>query len=335
MPDRNPNPALLPTALQAAILKRLERVEDLLVKKVADLPVEEAVGEYLAQHISRTKKPKNYQYLMDRFKEAFAGRNLPEVPAEEIEVFIQENWEGQNTRAQRATQLRGFFEWSNKYLMKKGKPSFANPMALLEFPAYRGKPKHVLTEQVKAMIEAAETDRDRLIVSILATTGMRAGELAEMRPEDVNGRVITIRNPKSRRWNSPEGYSELTVVPQSVHRDLRAYLAGEKPAGRLLGSYKAVHTAIKRLAKKVGADITPHDLRRFCASWYDRHERWSMVQFVLRHRNGAHKGLGGDRLASAHYVAPLNPQEAMVEQEAMEKELFGGAGENAKPGRII
>jgi integrase len=313
---------MMTQAMLFTILGKLSSLEKRLEKDIPYLDVEEAIAEYWRQHLNRTKNPRSYKYLMNRFQERFKGRNIAEIAPEEIEQFILSIAEHPNTQTQRATQLKGFFNWANKYLMKKGAPTFHNPMNVLEFVRQRETPKFIPTEHIITMIELAQSLKEKLVVSILATSGMRAGELADLTVEDVKGRVLTIRNPKSLRHNSPvKGYREHAVIPETVAGLLNIYIEKKKPEGRIIGSYKYIYKVIKRLARKAGANITPHDLRRWCATFYERQGEYAMVRFILRHRNGKHHGIDNP-VAMNHYLAPLTIEEAMEKQRVMEKILF-------------
>jgi integrase len=297
-----------------ALHKRLGAIEQLLTSRVPYLLVDEAIGLFWSQHLAKTKNPRSYRFLTDKFLEAFSGRNAADISPEELEDFLLRIAEGTNTRAYRAAQLRGFFAFCNKLLMMKKAPVFQNPLDILSFPKESKDPAFIPTETVRAMAQASESLREALVVLVLASTGMRAGELAELSPEDVRGRVIIVRDPKSRRFHQSEDYTEVAVMPAYVAELLQEYLQGPRGTDRLLGNYKYIHRTIKRLAKRAGARLTPHDLRRFCATFWERQGEPAMVAFVLRHRTSNSLG---DPLAR-FYIAPLTVEEVMEKQKAME-----------------
>jgi integrase len=81
--------------------------------------------------------------------------------------------------------LRAFVLWAQK---RGDLPALAVPMP--------SAPKRVLTvltsAEMRAMEDAAVSERDKLIIALLSTTGMRLGELLKLEPKDVvknrNGR---------------------------------------------------------------------------------------------------------------------------------------------------
>jgi integrase len=305
------------TKLLLAIQHRLEAIEEKLEKRISRFATEEAVAAYWEHHLSRTKNPRSYEYLMRQFQASFSGRNIPDITPVEVEAFLSEIAQTPNTRAQRAIQLKGFFNWCNKHLLKKGGQTFPNPLNVLEFVKYRKEPDYIATETIEAMLKESENMRERLVVMILASTGMRPGELANLRHDDIDGQVITIRNPKSHRYNSPLAeYTEKAVMPERVWQTLRLFLQENKHERKLLGSYKYIYSLVRRLSGKVGTDLSPHDLRRWCATFWERQGEWAMVNFVLRHKTRRHKAID-DPLAMQHYIAPLTLQEAIAKQTLM------------------
>jgi integrase len=311
--ERDARIDITPLAL-VAVHKRLQGIEELLQAKIPNLSVEEAVSEFWQRHLDKTKRPRPYRYVLDRFVESFSGRNICDVSAEEIDGFLTAITSTPNTRAYRGSQLRGLFGFANKLLLMRKSPGFPNPLDLLTYGKEVKDTKFVATSTVQAMVQAAESDRERLTVLILASTGLRTSELAELSPEDVRGRIITVRNPKGLRYNNPnQDYTETAVMPAAVAGLLQEFLRESREKDNLLGDYKRIYKVIKRLAKRVGADLTPHDLRRFCATFWERREEYGMVRFVLRHKTDSRLG---DPLAR-FYIAPLTVEEVMVKQDLL------------------
>jgi integrase len=311
--ERDPRINITPLAL-VAVHKRLLSIEELLKSKVPVLPVDDAVPLFWERHLNRTKNPRPYHYLMDKFLEAFSGRNTADITPEEIESFLLGIAENPNTRAYRANQLKGFFSFCNRHLMRQKAPTFQNPLDILSYAKENKDAAFIRTETVRAMVQAAESDRERLVVLILATTGLRAGELAELSPEDVQGGVLVIKDPKSLRYNAQnKNYTEVAVMPSYVSELVHQYLKGPRETDTLVGSYRFVYRTVKRLSKKAGADLSPHDLRRFCATYWERLGEYGMVAFTLRHRSSNHLG---DPSAEC-YVARLTVSEAMGKQDLL------------------
>ena len=80
-------------------------------------------------------------------------------------------------------------------------------------------PKDVLTrEELQQMENAAVTERDKLIVRLLADTGMRIGELVKLRPSD-----LIERNRQWFLYVRGKGRNDRFVPVPRIHRRLRTW----------------------------------------------------------------------------------------------------------------
>ena len=77
--------------------------------------------------------------------------------------------------------------------------------------------------EISRIIDAAEIVRDKVIIKILARTGMRRAELGDLTVEDVDfyRRRLYIRNGKG-------GKSRTVPVDPDTLNDIRVYLLQEK-----------------------------------------------------------------------------------------------------------
>ena len=137
-------------------------------------------------------------------------------------------------------------------------------------------------EEVQAMEDAAQTERDKIIIRTLADTGIRVGELVALRPPDlqVQGRnqYLKIRGKGSRE--------RLVPLPPALYRRLRRYADRSRPddtnSDRLflalrrspLGTFDALTTSgvsqlLRALAVTAGIKkrVHPHLLRHSFATW--------------------------------------------------------------------
>jgi len=108
-----------------------------------------------------------------------------------------------STQHRALVTLRAFFRW----LSRSGR-LLANPAADLDLPKVEQRlPKHVLTvAEVEAVMAAVDLDdifglRDRAILEVLYSTGMRRQELASLKITDLDDDrgVITVRQGKGKR----------------------------------------------------------------------------------------------------------------------------------------
>ena len=117
--------------------------------------------------------------------------------------------------------MKQFFEWAKRRGLIK-----TNPLEERTFPKHRrqGRKPIPSRDEVRQLLDASKGDR-RLFLGFLAMTGLRSGEMRNLRPEDVDledGWIYVV----SREGNETKT-RESRRVP--VHAELRRLLAGHKP----------------------------------------------------------------------------------------------------------
>jgi site-specific recombinase XerD len=128
------------------------------------------------------------------------------------------------------------------------------------------------SDEVQRMIEAASNLRDRLIVQILAKTGLRVGELCSLELSDLNlaKRQIMVR---SKGTSGPKGRRERVVFIDSETAELIKTYVGSRTEGSLVNlSPSTIRLLVKKLARqaniKNARKITPHTIRHFFACYF-------------------------------------------------------------------
>jgi len=139
-------------------------------------------------------------------------------------------------------------------------------------------------ETVDEMIYNTKRQRDRLIMELQARCGLRIGELLKIRVSDVAERTITLREPKSGK------NAEIAYMPETISRKIAEYIKTKnlQSDNRLFPiCYSTARSLIKRLGAKLNVNISPHDLRRYSATYASRNgvplEVVSKV--ILRHQD--------------------------------------------------
>ncbi|MGH7608682.1 MAG: tyrosine-type recombinase/integrase [Candidatus Dormibacteria bacterium] len=147
----------------------------------------------------------------------------------------------------------------------------------------RSLPEVLSREQIEAMEGAAVSERDRLIVRLLADTGMRVGELVGLRTGDLlvraRGTYLRLRGKGGRERQVP-------LMPRLAHR-VERYLRQTRPAdagsdrvflglrrSRETGDYEpltpsGVQQLIRGLGQRVGIPqrVHPHLFRHSFVTW--------------------------------------------------------------------
>jgi integrase/recombinase XerD len=113
---------------------------------------------------------------------------------------------------------------------------------------------------------------------------LRIGELLKLRVSDVSERRLTIKEPKSGKD------AEVAFMPEQVARRLGEYIKQNNldPEAYIFPlCYSTVRAFIRNLGTKLNVVLSPHDLRRYSATYASRNgvplEIASKV--ILRHQD--------------------------------------------------
>jgi len=310
----------------ASIKNDIADLRGRLDAKTPVLPVEEAVEGFKA-YLKENAKPntqRSFDYLLREFEGCFRGRNLPEIPPVNLQEFLAAKW-GKGKKSvlrQTLSKLRWFFSWCSKYVQIKGMPPFLNPCDLIEVKkeAPLERPEFIPVERMREFLSTMKDERHWVMTAILMTGGLRVSELIGdpragkpgLLRKDVDGRILTLRNPKSGRKE------EFAAIPSWVSERLSEFLTGVGREDKIFPiSYSTVHGVIRAHARWVGLDIAPHHLRKWCATFWNRIGEYSMTNFVLRHSSTKVNDATLITTLGARYVAPLSPLEVMEKQDRL------------------
>ena len=124
-----------------------------------------------------------------------------------------------STKRLRFSLLKAFFN----YIQDSIEPNFKNPcnsQALRKlFRASKPAQIKILEKDVvDEIIFRTPKPRNRLLLELMARSGMRVGEVLKLTPNDVDGRKLTIQDPKSGTE------TEVAFLPQKVADRLRDYI---------------------------------------------------------------------------------------------------------------
>jgi integrase/recombinase XerD len=230
---------------------------------------------------------KSYIYLLLRFEEVYSEREVESINPDEILQFLTglTGDTAKSTRRLRYSQIKTFFN----FVIDECNLNIKNPcntsMLSKTFRMPKQKARKVLDKEVvDEMIYSARCLRDRLILELQARCGLRIGELLQLRVSDVSERKLILCEPKSGKE------SEVAYMPEQISKRLHEYISSKSlaPEQRVFPiCYSAARALIKKLGKKLNIQISPHDLRRYSATYASRNgvplEIVSKV--ILRHQN--------------------------------------------------
>ena len=177
-----------------------------------------------------------------------------------------------STVALKVASVRSYF-----HFLKSAKIITEDPSEDLKRPEIKNKVKPYMTEDdVKAMIEAARTPRDRAMVRFLVSTGVRFVEMANITLDQyytaINGnRVIVLKVTKGSKERG-------IYINDSTEKAIAEYLATRcDDCPYLFASFRrnqlsdnSVSQTIKNIGKRAGLpywnDLSCHCMRAACAT---------------------------------------------------------------------
>ena len=243
--------------------------------------------KYYLQSNHKTRTIESYTLLLDRFNAIHAEKLLEDITPDEIFHFLEDMTRSmaKSTRRLRYAQLKAFYN----FIIDRCSLNMRNPCntSLLSksFKAPKQIPHKILErETVDEMIYNTKRLRDRLILELQARCGLRIGELLKIKASDVSDRTITLREPKSGKD------TERAYMPENVSRKLAEYITEKslQAETRVFPiCYSTARSLVKGLGAKLNVHVSPHDLRRYSATYASRNRVPLEVvsKVILRHQD--------------------------------------------------
>jgi site-specific recombinase XerD len=219
---------------------------------------------------------RNYTFFISKFLNK-NEKNIDDLKEDDAKAYLAELFESKskNTIMLAAASLKFFYteilkkEFSNVRMPKKDKV----------LPA-------VLTkEEVKALIDSADNEKSRLIISMLYSAGLRVSELVNLKVEDVNFNDNTgwVRKGKGSK-------DRLFAISENLAKDIQAYLSGRENKFIFSKEEPLTTRNIQKiiLGTKTRANInkkvTPHTLRHsFATHLLEQGTDIRKIQVLLGH----------------------------------------------------
>jgi integrase/recombinase XerC len=212
---------------------------------------------------------------------------------------LNERQYSKSTVARKLATLRSFY----KFLLKRGSVS-SNPVTAIRTPKQDKKlPRFLEYDEVKRLLETPPVDnwlgaRDRAILEVLYSTGIRVSELVALNMDDIDflGEVVHVRGKGKKERITPISSSALQVIQHYMeYRNKRAQsnpnfdpkvLFVNKHGKRL--STRSVRRKMDKYLKMSGLDpaISPHTLRHsFATHMLNNGADLRSVQELLGHQS--------------------------------------------------
>jgi integrase/recombinase XerC len=269
--------------------------------------------DYISQFITYLKVERNYsQHTSDGYRRdlsdfaTFLADDDGLLPAvEEIDHLtirsylanLQERQLARSTVIRRLSSIRSFF----KYLCRRGY-LVADPTYTLSSPkAKRKLPEFLEISEVDALISAPDLSnivglRDRAILELLYTTGMRVSELLALDTPDIDrtNAIVKVRGKGKKERIIPIGGLAITALNDYLEK--RNELAKDNPTqavflserGNRIPDAKSIRRRIDKYAQIAGIKkkISPHTLRHtFATHLLNAGADLRSVQELLGHTN--------------------------------------------------
>ena len=247
---------------------------------------------------------RNYEFILNKFQSHFGDIDLSTITSEDILAFMSTVSDGtkQNTKKLRFTLLSAFFNFVKNSLDSDFQNPCDNPALRKLFRGEKpGQLKILEKDIVDEIIFRTQNLRNRLMLELMARSGMRAGEVLKLNAMDIEDRKAIIRYPKSGRE------AEAVFLPQKVAHRFRTYIRENKiqPEVRIFPiTYAAARLVVKKAGEMVGVHVKPHDLRRHAATYASRSGTPLEIvsKVLLRHSNIS---------ATQRYLGKISDAEAM------------------------
>jgi len=226
---------------------------------------------------------------------------LLEVPTETIRKFLaflgQQDY-SKSTMARKLATLRSFY----KFCRRRGYVD-GNPLATIRTPKQEKRlPKFLEAEQIETLLNTPDINtllgsRDRAMLEVMYSTGIRVSELVDLNQGDVDfvGQCLRVRGKGKKHRTTPIGPTALAAVrryqdmrqadPRAGTFDQEALFVN-KHGQRL--STRSVRRKLDKYLAEAGLDpsISPHTLRHsFATHMLNAGADLRSVQELLGHQS--------------------------------------------------
>ena len=225
------------------------------------------------------KTIKNYMFFNQKFLE-LAKKPADQITLDDIKLYLASlDQKSTATLALAIASLRFYYE---KILGKGFFSNFENPKKDKTLPT-------VLTkEEIKLIIEKADTFKSKLIISFLYATGLRVSELVDLKVQDMN-----LENKMGMVKQGKGNKDRLFIVSEKIIPDIKQFMDKHPNYQYLFSKEKPLTTRniqkiVKIASKKAGINkkITPHTFRHsFATHLLEAGTDIRYIQELLGHSN--------------------------------------------------
>jgi len=175
----------------------------------------------------------------------------------------------------------------------------------LKRKSFKDNIKYLKKDEWDKLRGSIDSYRDKLMITLLYSTGMRVGEFTKLTVEDIDFEERFIRIPPE---NTKTRTARTIFVPQEVLNDVKAYLRLKKKiSGRIFEiSPRRIQQLLKKYSARAGIKASPHTLRHT----HVVHSLLNKVPITAVQGQVGHK-----RLSTTQIYSKLAPEEIRAAYE--------------------
>lgn len=218
--------------LQYNDMEIVNNVTNTIVKTLEHYKIEEKIPTILLEHVNENEKilqqyraclliagksPKTiYQYVRTCKKlSEIIPKIFTEMNVYDIRLFFQKEMERnisarsrENTRA----NLSAFFQW-----MKNEKLILENPIATFKPIKYVDEVKQAFSDiEIDTLRLACKNKKERALIQMLLSTGIRVSELTEMKVKDVNQNTLAVHVANGKGFKERTTYATPVAIKHLI-----------------------------------------------------------------------------------------------------------------------
>lgn len=201
---------------------------------------------------------KNYVFFVEKFFN-FSGKKIDELSEDDARSYLASLFDSKSksTISLAASSIKSFFSVLGKKISRISLPKKDKSLPIV-----------LNKEEVKKLLENAETRKSKLMMSLLYSSGLRVSELVNLKKEDLNldDKIGWVRKGKG-------GKDRIFTISESLCLELKKYCEKHPESIFLFSKGKPLTTRniqkiIQKTAKKAGINkkVTPHTLRHCYAT---------------------------------------------------------------------
>lgn len=226
----------------------------------------ELIEVYIDANTESKNTKRNYNRILESFMDYINDLNILT-----FEKYIE--WKKQisnrsiNTQKQYITVTKGFVNWCfDNYNL--GNASELLKITNIKSPRGNGKPTEPLeSNQVRKMIDYSKNIRDKAIIALLASTGLRISELINIKIEDFSeGNILVKGKGNKYRWVYPneealkliKEYVETMRAEKIKEKNINTNLLFISNNGSPMKS-NVLNKTWKNIASRCGIDTNVHN----------------------------------------------------------------------------